>query len=187
MSNAASVTGRERLRLFVALELPDETVGRLVRWQERELAASGDVRLVPPANLHVTLAFLGSRPAAKRDEIAAVVRETALEAGPIVLTPSRYRETRSVGMVVLDDEDGRAARLAERVWHALERLGVYGRERRPWLAHVTVLRFRGRPPRLQPPVPDLGPVSPSELALYHSLLRPGGPQYGILESVALGG
>ncbi len=187
MSESPSVEGRERLRLFVALLLPDETVRRLVRWQERKLPASGDVRLVAPANLHVTLAFLGWRPAAEAQPIGAAVSEAAGGAGAIVLTPSRYRETRSVGMVVLDDEGGRAVRLAERVWDELEDLGVYERERRPWLPHVTVLRFRARPPRLAPSLPDLGRVSPSGVALYHSVLRPGGAQYGILESVALGG
>jgi 2'-5' RNA ligase len=87
-------------------------------------------------------------------------------------------------MVVLDDEEGRATRLAGGVGEALERLGVYERERREWLPHVTVLRFR-RPPRLTPSLPDLGRVSPSEVALYHSVLRPTGAQYEIVESVAL--
>ena len=65
-------------------------------------------------------------------------------------------------------------------------LDVYRPENRVWLAHVTVARFRERP-RAGPGVPSLGPVSPSEAALYHSVLRPSGAQYEILESVALGG
>ena len=89
-------------------------------------------------------------------------------------------------MVVLADDDGRAGRLAGDVGEGLEGLGVYERERRSWLAHVTVLRFR-RPPRLTPPLPELGRVSPSEVALYHSVLRPTGAQYEILQSVPLGG
>jgi 2'-5' RNA ligase len=89
-------------------------------------------------------------------------------------------------MVVLDDEDGRASRLALRLWEGLEGLGVYERERREWVAHVTVVRFQERP-RLAPRVPDLGALSPSEVALYHSVLRPSGAQYKILEAVALGG
>ena len=89
-------------------------------------------------------------------------------------------------MVRLDDEGDRAFRLAGRVGERLEGLGVYERERRAWLPHVTVLRFR-RPPRLKPAPPDLGRFSPSEVALYHSVLRPTGAQYEVVESIPLGG
>jgi hypothetical protein len=51
---------------------------------------------------------------------------------------------------------------------------------------VTVLRFRA-PPRLRPDVPRLGEFSPSDAALYHSVLRPSGAQYAVIESAALGG
>ena len=103
-----------------------------------------------------------------------------------MLTPEGYRETRSVGMVTCSDEEGRATRIAEDVFERLEQLGVYERERRRWLPHITVLRFRERP-RLDPPLPDLGPVRLSEAAVYISELRPSGAQYDVLESVALGG
>jgi 2'-5' RNA ligase len=184
--SGASVEGRERLRLFCGLPLPVDTVRALVVWQERDLGGARNVRLVPSGNLHVTLAFLGSRPTGDVDGILGVLHEAADHARPPVLTPARYRETRSVGMVVFDDAEGRAGSLALRLWEGLERLGVYERERRNWLPHVTVLRFR-QPPRLSPALPDLGPVSPSEAALYHSVLRRAGAQYEIVESVALGG
>ncbi len=86
-------------------------------------------------------------------------------------------------MVVLGDADGAATELAADVARRLESLGVYTPERRQWLPHVTVLRFR-RPPRLRPELPDLGEVSPSEAAVYSSVLRPTGAQYEVLESVA---
>jgi 2'-5' RNA ligase len=180
------VESRERLRLFVALLLPDEAVARLVEWQERELGGRPDLRIVPPDNLHVTVAFLGGRPATDLEAIAAVVREAAREAAQPLLEPVRYRETRSVGMVVLSDEEERATRLAGRVFEGLERLGVYEREDREWLPHVTVVRFRERP-RLAPPSPELGPVVSSELTVMMSRLRPSGAQYEVLESVLLGG
>ena len=85
-------------------------------------------------------------------------------------------------MLVFDGPSG----LAEDVHERLESLGVYERERRPWLPHVTVVRFRAAP-RLAPSLPGLGEVSPSDLALYNSVLRSTGAQYEILESVALGG
>jgi 2'-5' RNA ligase len=187
MTERASFAGREHLRLFVALVLPDDVVDRLVAWQRKELADVGDIRIVPAENLHVTVAFLGRRKASEADPILGALRGVARTAIPPVLEPTGYRETRSVGMLVLDDEDRRAAGLADEVFAGLEALGVYERERREWLPHLTVLRFRGRPPRLAPSLPELGPVSPSEVALYHSVLRPSGAQYEILESVALGG
>jgi 2'-5' RNA ligase len=180
------VRGRERLRLFVALLLPDEAVARLVEWQEREIGGGPDLRIVPAGNLHVTVAFLGGRPAADLEGIAEVVRETACGAAQPVLEPIRYRETRSVGMVVLSDENDRATSLAVGLFDGLERLRVYERERRDWLPHVTVVRFRERP-RLAPPLPTLGRVMSSELAVMMSRLRPSGAQYEVLESVPLGG
>ena len=89
-------------------------------------------------------------------------------------------------MLVCADEGGRAARLAIDLHERLERLGVYERERREWLPHITVIRFRDRP-RLSPPLPELGAVVTSEAAVYMSVLRPSGAQYEVLQSVALGG
>lgn len=177
--------GRERVRLFVALLLPDAAITRLVEWQEREVAGA-DVRVVPRANLHVTLAFLGHRPAAEVQPIAAAARKAAGGIAPPVLEAVRYRETRSVGMILLTDEGGRATTLAARLFDGLEGLGVYEREGREWLPHVTVVRFRERP-RLSPPPPALGPVVSSEMAVMISRLRPSGAQYEALESVPLGG
>ncbi len=178
----SSVAGGDRLRLFVALRLPPPALDALVRWQAETLASVRRVRVVPRENLHVTLAFLGGRPADDVAAIVAAMRDSAGEVGTPVLTPSRYRETRGVGMVVFEDEGQRAGGLATRLFARLERLGVYERERRRWLPHVTVLRFRS-PPRLRPAVPHLGAVSPSDAAVYSSVLRPTGAQYEVLESV----
>jgi 2'-5' RNA ligase len=184
VTSSATVGGGERLRLFCALTLPDEVLDLLVDWQGRELARAE--RIAPRSNLHATVAFLGSRPAAEAPAIAVELGAAAAAAGPIALRLRGYRETRSVGMLVFDDLDGRAGEFALDVFERLERLGVYERERRPWLPHVTVLRFR-RAPRLRPPLPELGEVVPSGAAVYHSVLRPGGAQYDVLESFALGG
>jgi 2'-5' RNA ligase len=184
MTSPGTVPGSERLRLFCALTLPDSVLDALVDWQAHELR--GDARIVPRGNLHATVAFLGSRPAEEAKPIATELGEAAAAAEPIRLHENRYRETRSVGMLVFDDAGGHAGRFALDVFDRLERLRMYERERRPWLPHVTVLRFR-RPPRLHPPLPGLGEVSPSGAAVYLSRLRPGGAQYVVLESFALGG
>jgi RNA 2',3'-cyclic 3'-phosphodiesterase len=175
-----TVEGDERLRLFLALELPSSVVTALSEWGEHHL--SGGRRIAVP---HVTLAFLGSQPRPALDGVLQALRLSAAESRSFVLEPVRYRETRSVGMLVLDDPSGEATRLATRLHERLEGLGVYRRERRQWLPHVTVLRFRERP-RLAPPPPEIGPFAPSGAAAFLSRLSPSGARYEVLESRSLG-
>ena len=175
--------GDERVRLFLALRLPHSILETITAWGEGELRGG---RVVPPEHLHITLAFLGSRPAGELAAIGLVLRECAAAAGPIELEPARWRETRSVGMVVLDDLGGGATRLAAALHEGLESLGVYEREARPWLPHVTVLRFRERP-RLRPALPPLGRFAPSDAAAFLSRLHPSGARYEVLDRVPLGG
>jgi RNA 2',3'-cyclic 3'-phosphodiesterase len=181
------VAADARLRLFCALCLPGEIVDRLARWQARELR---DGRIVPPGNLHLTLAFLGHRPAGELPAIAAALREVAAGAERPRLRLRGYRETRSVAMLTFDDEGEAATALADRLQERLEELGVYRREARPWLPHVTVLRFHGDAtrPRLRPTLDSLPSiVVPSDAAVFLSRLRPGGAEYESVETVALGG
>jgi 2'-5' RNA ligase len=185
VTSAASVEPGEHLRLFCALRLPDPALRRLAAWQGVAFAAAGAVRVVPREQLHVTLAFLGRRPRGDVEPVLGELRAAAAAAAVPALVVRRYRETRSVGMLVCDDEVGAATALAADLHDRLERLGVYEPERRAWLPHITVLRFRERP-RLGPPLPVLGPIVTSEAAVYMSVLRPSGAQYVVLESVAIG-
>jgi len=186
VSLPASVEGGERLRLFCALCLPDATAERLAAWQHEAFAGVREIRPLPREQLHVTLAFLGHRPAAELNGILGALREAAAGAEPALLELRGYRETRSVGMLTFDDQGGRAAALAADLHERLAGLGAYEPERRKWLPHVTVLRFRRRP-RLRPVLPAVEPFVPSDTAAYLSHLRPGGARYEVLESMAVGG
>ena len=119
------------------------------------------------------------------EPIVQILRREAAATEPFEFAPVRYRETRSVGMVVLADPSGRATSLADRVQDRLEQLGVYEREKRPWLPHVTVLRFRERP-GLDPPLPTIGAFAPSGAAALLSRLHPSGARYEVLGSCSLG-
>lgn len=184
MTAGASVGGDERPRLFLALRLPEHVLDALEAWQADALAGGG--RVLARDHLHVTLAFLGHRPATEVDGILAALRDAVAGARGFELEPLRYRETRSVGMLVFADPSGEARGLAAALHGRLEALGVYEREQRPWLPHVTVLRFR-TPPRLRPPLPALGRFAPSEAAAFLSRLHPSGAQYEVLDAVSLGG
>jgi 2'-5' RNA ligase len=179
MKTAATVGGDERMRLFLALELPDDVGTHLAEWGRRQL--SGGRR---SATFHVTLAFLGSKPRAAVDPVCATLRTECARVQPFPLEIVGYRETRAVGMLVLADPTERAALLATRVQEQLAALGVYEPERRAWLPHVTVLRFRERP-GLRPTVPRIGLFVPSGAAAFLSRLHPSGAQYEVLESCPL--
>jgi RNA 2',3'-cyclic 3'-phosphodiesterase len=177
----ASVEGDERIRLFCALRLPPAVLDSLVAWQLAELR---DVRIVPREHLHVTLAFLGHRPVAETDAVVSDLAAAAAAAGPLRFTLTGYRETRSVAMLVCDDEDGVGALMAADLHARLAARGSYRPERRRWLPHVTVARFR-RAPGLRPPLPSGRTFVPSDAAAYLSRLGPGGARYEVLESVSL--
>jgi RNA 2',3'-cyclic 3'-phosphodiesterase len=182
MTTAGSVGGDARLRLFLALELPPGTLDVLSRWGLQHLSGG---RVVGREHLHVTLAFLGSRPAGEVDGIVRMLRDgVAAGSDPIVLEPVRWRETRSVGMLVLTDHGGAATQLAGRLHAGLAALGSYRPEARPWLPHLTVLRFRERP-RIRPPLPQTGTFVPSDAAAFLSRLHPAGARYEVLERVSL--
>ena len=181
MSPAATVGEDDRLRLFLALQLPEATLDVLERWRDEHLTSG---RAVARDALHVTLAFLGSRPARELSSIVGSLHDAASGSGELALEPVAWRETRSVGMVVLRDLGGEATALAGRLHERLAALGVYEPEARPWLPHVTVLRFRQRA-RLAPPLPETGTFVPSGAAAYLSRLHPSGARYEVLERVSL--
>ena len=181
--SAASVGGGESLRLFCALRLPDEASTTLVRWQQRELrgrrAAPGE-RIVPPTNLHLTLAFLGARPAGEAPAIGAALRTAAAEAGELGSRVRGYRETRSVGMLVFDDEGKRARQLAERL-HGAAR-GARASTARA--AAVAAAPHRAPVPRAAGARPAAARSSASSRSVrcgcLHLRLRPGGAEYEVL-------
>ena len=183
----------ERIRLFCALQLPDETLQELVAWQAQHLQTPDlrPGRVVPPENLHVTLAFLGSRPAGEVPTIMDELLAASAAARPIELRPVRYRETGSVGMIVLEDVALAATALAAELGERLERLGVYRSEGRRWFPHVTVLRFKERA-GVTPEGTNIRSIHVVRSALYRSSLGHGpaensGARYDALETAALGG
>jgi RNA 2',3'-cyclic 3'-phosphodiesterase len=192
--------GEERVRLFVALELPDAAREALVRWRQSALSEASGVaggsgaprlRLVRPEDLHATLCFLGSRRAAEIEPIGAacgvVAGEPPVESAlgePLWLPRRRPR----VLAVSLRDAEGALARLHRSLSAALVAGGWYATESRPFLAHVTVARVGGdarlRPPELASPPAD--PIRCSRVTLYRSRLSPAGARYEPLTTVELG-
>ncbi len=187
-ASSASDSPDRGLRLFVALELPETARSALVAF--RDAAADPDVwRPVPDEALHLTLAFLGRRPAGEVPIISSVLHEAAMVAprlelaGSLLLPPRRPR----VLCVALEDPDGTLLDLQARVSDELTAAGVYTPEKRPFRAHATVARLR---PRARPPRSVSGAPVPLEfdggpLTLFESRLHPHGARYEPLTRVSL--
>jgi RNA 2',3'-cyclic 3'-phosphodiesterase len=203
--------GSPRLRMFVALELPDDLRERIVAWQEEAFGRRRDLRPVTRYSLHVTLVFLGYQAERDVERIAEVA--FAQQAQPFGLTPEELVEVPprrprlyAIGMKDHDEALGRwQAGLAERLHEG----GFYEPEKRPFWPHVTVARFkqterhrtaggaRGGPGRGgrgpaepgagAPELPEelLAPFEANRLTLYRSTLKPQGAEYEPLKRVEL--
>ena len=148
----SAADARDVLRLFVAQELPPETVRAVETWQHATLAERDDLRLNHA--LHLTLAFLGDVPTVKVDDLEAALAAVdhapcRLAAGEVLFLP-RKGPRRVIALSLLDPE-GTLARHQAEVSAALAATGLYEPPKRPWLPHVTVARFRrpGHPFSLQ--------------------------------------
>jgi RNA 2',3'-cyclic 3'-phosphodiesterase len=172
-------------RLFVAAELPEEVVDALVRWRPRDDA----LRALAPESLHVTLAFLGWRDEAEIDVLGGLLDGLARPVGRLSVGGARWLPPRRprVLAVELDDADGALAALQRDVAAAIHAAVGWQPEKRPFLAHVTVARVRGRARAddLRDP-PALGPFAAPALTLFRSHLGSGGSRYEALARAPLG-
>ena len=174
------------MRLFVALELPESVVAALVRWARA--AEQPGLRLLPSTSLHVTLAFLGTRP---DDEAGAIGEAVAACAAPVPglrLGEPAWLGRGSALSLDLDDSTGACGAGQRRVSDALAALGAYTPEVRPFRPHVTVARVRrgARVSRKVAEPPDVGEFSGTALTLFQSLLSPHGATYRALARADLG-
>ncbi|GBD12936.1 RNA 2',3'-cyclic phosphodiesterase [bacterium HR24] len=194
-----SEVGRERWRLFVALELPAQVKEGLASLQD-DLRSQGLGRLrwVRPEGIHLTLKFLGETPAARVQGIADALREAAAGTGAIALaldglgTFGNRRGPRVLWVGLAGDLE-RLSRLQERVEEAMSRLG-YPREGRPFSPHLTLARVPEEEMRLCAPLVERAvakaavpavTMSLSELCLMRSHLQPSGAVYERVAAFAL--
>jgi RNA 2',3'-cyclic 3'-phosphodiesterase len=153
-------------RLFVAVDPPTDVCSELAAWaraalgglraldrrqRERERAGGGDVgagaganvRLLGTETMHVTLCFLGARPASEIETIAAAVEGCPAErlelhvGAPLWLPPRRPRSL----ALSIHDRASELERLHASVCDALAEAIDWQPDRRRYRAHVTVARL----------------------------------------------
>jgi 2'-5' RNA ligase len=175
------------LRCFVAIDVPPDARDAVARAQARvrKGAAAADVRWTEPAQIHLTLAFLGTVAEERVASVSAALDPVAAAAGPLTLAAAglgafpSIRRPRVLWAGVAGDVE-RLAALAGTVQGALAPLGFLP-EARPFSAHLTIGRVRT--PRgagaLAAAIEEahampLGSWTAAEVVLYESRLRPAG-------------
>lgn len=198
-------------RLFAALDPPAEVREELAAWARAVAAgwSSGTarrpqrpVRVLDARSLHLTICFLGARPVAEIEPLAAALGSCTAPVGelsvgaPLRLPPRRPRAL----AVEIHDRDGELASLQRDVSDALAGASSWEPEQRRFRAHITLARMRadtttvrettvrerrsaGEPPPL-PPTPQLR-FTPGSIVLYRSWLDPAGATYEVLATCDL--
>jgi 2'-5' RNA ligase len=185
-----------RVRLFVALDLPDEVRAGISEWGENALRDPA-LRPVVEQSLHVTFAFLGHRPQAQVEEIAALVAESGGPAATVELLEPQQRPLKGrVRVYALPVRSEGAVALQAGLQGRLVGAGLLEAEERPFWPHVTIARVRTegrgskrpalveRPPKSLPR-DLLRPFEAVRLSLYRSELQPLGARYVPLAQVEL--
>ena len=174
--------------------LPGELRQRLATAIERLHPYAADVAWVAPANLHVTLKFLGQVEEARVSALADALRTALVDQRAVDVavrglgafpSPTRPR----VLWAGLEDATGGMTALAQRVDVCCARLG-FPAETRDFAAHVTLGRVREA--RRQPALADVlarpadfGRLRVERVSLMRSELSPRGARYSELFAAPL--
>ncbi len=165
------------MRLFFALWPPPQTAQSLAEWAREAKALTGG-RMTDETKIHLTLAFLGEVDADKAVRAATRARGRAHE---LPIEQARYWRENNIVWVGPRETPLQLKALHECLGRELEREAVV-LERRPFAAHVTLLR-KASAGKL-PPVPAVEwPVQ--EFMLVRSARSSTGARYEIVQRFEL--
>jgi len=181
-------------RGFIAVDVPgtpalDQLAADLRR-------ASPSLRVVDTGQVHLTVKFLGETEEGLIPEIVTTIREATAGVPPFEIRVRGTGAFPSLGRmnVIWVGVEGAEpiAKIADSLEAALEALG-FPREGRPWKAHVTLARVKGRSDLdrvrriLESHASDLfGTHTADAVHLKRSVLTPQGARYSVVETVRLG-
>ncbi len=185
------------MRLFIALDIPEEVRSRLSEYVERVRPLAPDARWARIESLHVTLKFIGEVKEGKFDEIKAAL-------APIKAPPFQveFKETgffpdpRSARVFWAGVHASEAlSQLASAIEMAVEQVGI-AREKRAYHPHLTLARapegrelrhcFRLMQERLSGEgPPHFGTMTARDFFLYQSQVMRGGSRYTKLQRFGL--
>jgi 2'-5' RNA ligase len=139
------------MRLFVAIELPDEIKQGIARIQEQLRKTGAGAGWTRPEGIHLTLKFLGEAPETKAQEIMRALDAAVKGTGKLSLTVEgtgifpNAKNPRVLWIGVGGDIE-RLAGLQASIEDAMDKVG-FEREAREFSPHITLARIKFPKPR----------------------------------------
>jgi 2'-5' RNA ligase len=184
------------MRLFVALDIPQEIRTRIAQFQHGLQALAPDVRWVNTESFHITLKFIGEVPSDQLDGFKNALAQVKGVPFDVAFRGYGFFPTARSARVLWAGIEAPESlqRLAASVDEATHTMGV-AREERELKPHLTLARSgSGRPQRgkgdapnqrfarvhkhlEQVAPPEFGTMTATEFFLYESKLSPRGAQY----------
>ena len=182
-------------RIFIAIDInKNRALTRLV--ESYKLALKDEkIRWVEPANIHLTLAFLGESDEDQVSKAGEIMREAANNFESFEITfngTGVFRDIRQPRVIWLGIEAPQSLYdLREVICEALKEEGLY-RNEKPFRPHLTLGRMKYIANKnvlaeilKSSGSHDLPSQTVNELILYESILKPDGPVYSLLRIVRL--
>jgi 2'-5' RNA ligase len=162
-------------RLFFAL-WPDQATRRAIHQAASDVVREAGGRAVPVENYHLTLAFLGARPASLLPAICEAAARVRPPVGELRLERIGCFARPRVLWLGPTRAPSDLSEFAQALWDQLESLGL-ARERREFAAHLTLARKARRPREAQ-----IRPVvwHYTGFALIESVTDPHGARYRVI-------
>jgi 2'-5' RNA ligase len=186
------------MRIFIALDIPEEIRERIGQYAQRVRPLAPDSRWSKPDALHVTLKFVGETSDARVEEMKQALRGISyppfeIGFGGVGFFPGeKSARVFWAGVEFTEALPG----LASAIDTALKKIGI-PRENRPYRPHLTLARasekreanraFQQLPRNLPAEIPQFGTMTAQEFILYKSEPMPGGSRYTRLERYPLKG
>ena len=185
----------DAIRAFVAVEIPEQVRAELALVQEGLKRAGARVSWVKPANMHISLAFLGNiYPGTVEliglgmDEICAAHDQFAFD----IANVGMFGSTRSPRVIWAGVRNaGALAAVQSEIADAVRQAGV-ALEKRAFRAHLTLGRVRSSRAgqALARAIDSIGPkdfgtVPVTRILLVRSVLSSSGPEYSIVHAADL--
>lgn len=176
------------VRVFIAIDIPDEIRARMNEVQDRLRSSAAKMTFVEPSNTHMTLKFIGEVDLRTLEKIRVSFAALRFDPFQVEISGVSLNPQKRPRIVWAEGEDaGCGARIQVEIDEMLSVYGI-GRESRPFRPHVTLARIKKYDPSLRSAVREIEKVSfgtfcVDRIRLKESTLTPDGPLYTTIDEV----